>query len=40
MGRLEDLDEVIVEAWLAHAPKRLVEPFLARAPSLKAGNGG
>jgi hypothetical protein len=28
MGRLEDLDEVIVEAWLARAPKRLVEPFL------------
>jgi hypothetical protein len=25
---LDDLDEVIVEAWLARAPKRLVEAFL------------
>jgi hypothetical protein len=25
---LEDLDEVVVEAWLARAPKRLVEAYL------------
>ena len=25
---LEDLDEVIVEAWLARAPKRLVREYL------------
>jgi hypothetical protein len=25
---LEDLDEVIVEAWLARAPKRLATPYL------------
>jgi hypothetical protein len=30
LGRigLEDLDEVVVEAWLARAPKRLVEAYL------------
>jgi hypothetical protein len=27
---LEDLDEVIVEAWLARAPKRLVQAYEAR----------
>lgn len=27
---VQDLDEVIVEAWLAQAPKRLVEVYLAR----------
>ena len=25
---LEDLDEVVVEAWLARAPKRLVDAYL------------
>ena len=27
---LDDLDEVIVEAWLARAPKRLVQAYLQR----------
>jgi hypothetical protein len=27
-----DLDEVIVEAWLARAPKRLVEEYMSRRP--------
>jgi len=27
--RLEDLEEVIVEAWLARAPKRLVKEYLS-----------
>ena len=30
---LDDLDEVIVEAWLARAPKRLAESYLRRSPS-------
>jgi hypothetical protein len=29
---LEDLREVIVEAWLARAPKRLVETYLENGP--------
>jgi hypothetical protein len=29
--RVEDLDEVIVEAWLARAPKRLVQSYLSSA---------
>ncbi|MDQ3850919.1 MAG: MmcQ/YjbR family DNA-binding protein [Actinomycetota bacterium] len=28
----EDLDEVIVEAWLARAPKRLAEAYLGASP--------
>jgi hypothetical protein len=27
---IEDLDEVVTEAWLARAPKRLVDAYLAR----------
>jgi hypothetical protein len=30
---MEVLDEVIVEAWLARAPKRLVKAYLAQAAS-------
>src|SRR6202035_1307828 len=30
---LEDLNEVIVEAWLARAPRRLVETYLAEQAS-------
>lgn len=29
---LDELDEVIVEAWLARAPKRLVQAYLDRSP--------
>jgi hypothetical protein len=29
---IEDLNEVIVEAWLARAPKRLVKEYLERSP--------
>ena len=29
---LEDLDEVIVEAWLARAPKRLAQQYVDKAP--------
>jgi hypothetical protein len=28
---LDDLDEVVVEAWLARAPKRLVKAYLDEA---------
>jgi hypothetical protein len=29
---LEDLDELITEAWLARAPKRLVKAYLGQSP--------
>jgi hypothetical protein len=34
---LDDLDEVIVEAWLARAPKRLVAEYLAHAENRSDG---
>jgi hypothetical protein len=34
---LEDLEEVIVEAWLARAPKRLAQKYLEGRPGRDAG---
>ena len=32
-----DLEEVIVEAWLDRAPKRLAQSYLAEHPALRPG---